>query len=283
MKKELLILFVLATVLYSCNNNVTEKYYDTGELKEQIYLTEDLDTSKILEFSKEGKLLSRKEFLKEYYTGILYSTDISYLLDTNTYIYSSWIEEKKENKLFGIQRYFLKPNLKKLSRFAFFVDDYLIGGVKVKYTDSGRTETGVKMIPDSLRDTLALIQSILVYDKNDSLIKEKSFGYIIHSKDTIEAGEEFEYTIEFIDGKFGIDSVLHGVFWGTFDTNGVLDTLNPEGYADWSNNFEFTIKYPRVGYNIITGLLKFGGSKNGFWYKKDVIFYHDFYVKPKEE
>ncbi len=128
------------------------------------------------------------------------------------------------------------------------------------------------MIHDGLQDTLALNQSVLVYDNNDNLIIEKSFGYLIHSKDTIEEGEDFEYEIEFINGKFGIDSVLHGVFWGVFDTNGVLDTINLEGYADWSKKFELTIKKPKVGYNLITGLLKFGRGKDGFWfYKKNVI------------
>lgn len=261
-------------ILSSCHNNLEFENYETGELKKKIYYNNEKDTTEIISFSKKGEINSHKYFQNEN-NIILKSNQLK-----NPY-YSNSIEIFKDNKFHGILKYF-KVNDKSSGQSTLFLNGIALGGTYIEIQENLNYN---KYFVRNLSDTFAIREGLLVYNKNDEIIEEESFGYIVISPDTVEEGEAFTYELEFFNGKFAMDSVLYGIYLGTLDTNRVLvDTINPDGDGGWIKKCRLKVENPQVGYNLITGEINALGLKGGFLrYNKNMLFYHDFYVKPKEE
>ncbi len=267
--------------IMSCENKVRvlEKNYDTGELKTRIYL-KDNDTLKIIYFSKKLKIISEKEFLSNGY--IIEKRNTKDSLGEGLII-----SPKINNTINGVQRYYNTRFSNKFSRKQFYIDGKLAGVIEVQKKGEQREESGLKILYKNTQDTLATYQSILVYDKYKNLVREKSFGYLVHGRDTIEKGEDYQFRLEFIPDKFNIDTVLFSLLLGKLTPYDFVleheDTLN--GYKGFSRNYNIKLKGDtfQIGYQFVTGRIQaFGLVNNTPKYFREILFFHDFYVKPRE-
>jgi len=235
-KKIYIYIIIIGFLFSSCEKKYETKYYNTGEIKSKIYYNNKLDTNYVEHFSKNGDIIS-KTFC---YPNNVYVIDI--LKDTgNTLKYSCVIVDNtsesiinrgelifKNNKNYGIHRLY-NDNDFKYNQELFFNDNRLVAFTSYKREDT--TEYFYKFqrrVQDN--GNIGVNESVLVYNKNNKLIKSKSFGYIVEGNDTILYGNNYTFNIEYITDKFDIDTVLCGLDIGTLDSDfNVINITHSKG------------------------------------------------------
>ena len=267
------ILIFIVLVLTSCSNDVTIQYYDTGEIKSKIYFVKN-DTSKLIDYTKKGVLQKEKFF----YSAKNESIEIVY--GTDSVLKKKKVIINRGGKKHGIIRHY--KDMMIIQKDFYIKDTPLASSIiHAGLLENTQPEKDyyykvfqVRLLSGNRWEE----EGIIEYNKDNQIVKERSHGYVVYSKDTIEEGESFSYEVEFL--KEDIDSVFFAMYLGEIDSNGqLLDTVSEVG--GWNTKYKIIINQPETGYNLITGHIEFLIPKLGT--VNTMFFYHDFYVKPKEE
>ncbi len=270
-KIKIKIFFFLFFVFTGCNNPAVEENKvitlkdENGNIKEQIILNKN-DTLEVRTYNKgklyriyyykNNKVVRHKRF---YQNGKL----------NNDVYYKNGI---------GIEEFVYYPT-GSIKVIVDYINDisYL---ATAYYYDTLNCIVGFERKGEHLIPTY----NIYFKDNSNEVDTNKSFGYIIKSKDTIMKGSDYNMKLQLLDYDYKVSTFFEIIIGKIKDTSfNIIDTI----YWDSGDKKRFDITIPDnfdIGYNYITGVIK-NASKDtaGIIHYSEMKFFHDFWVSEDYE
>lgn len=243
------------------NKAEVKYFYENGDLNEHYFMEDGVYEGKYFWYDEKGRL----KYERTYHKGMKHGNLQEYY-DDGVCEYSATY---KSGKMHGVT---IKYNSSEevSQEFLYLNNRQVI--YKQHYVDEARTREKISSFIIDSNKVGHFQGKLIINAKNNKIIEEKSFLYQVKSQDTIKVNKTYSVDLHFAcDEIFDLELQI-----GDMDST-LAFTTTPKVYTSSNNDLTFEVTTKELGDYLVLGKLKIKSKEDGEEYEQ--VFYHQFYVR----